>query len=308
MSDRGRNLAAGATLLAALLLVGGGCELPDRPPIEVSALPAAMVAYLEPDGVSTLRLGEGVIYHAVQSALEPWSLHILEVDLTHCEVGFQVASAGAHEARAPVSELARRSESGVVAAVNGDFFTVENRPIGLEASAGEIRGRSSRTVFAWKPGSLPSVGPVQWDGDSLTVGDLALSATEPDGLTEIISGFPALLADGAWVGDLQQEERPAFASSRHPRTALGWDQDRRKVWIVVVDGRRDGSAEGMTLPELADLFLSLGATEALNLDGGGSSVMVIRGRRVNRPSGPAGERPVVNALLVRVDSAYCQPS
>jgi hypothetical protein len=60
-----------------------------------------------------------------------------------------------------------------------------------------------------------------------------------------------------------------------------------------------------TLPELADLFLSLGVTEALNLDGGGSSVMVVQGRRVNRPSGPMGRRPVANALLVRADSTYC---
>jgi exopolysaccharide biosynthesis protein len=139
----------------------------------------------------------------------------------------------------------------------------------------------------------------------LTVGDFALSATEPDGLTELLSGYPALLADGQWVGDLLQAERPVFASSRHPRTALGWDPERRRLWIVVVEGRREGRSAGMTLPELADLFLALGATEALNLDGGGSSVMVVQGRRVNRPSGPAGERPVVNALLVRVDSTYC---
>jgi hypothetical protein len=299
-------LRPGVVILFALLLTAVGCEIPEQPFAGEQELPSEVVDYLDPERTSSVRVSEGVTYHSVRSGAEPWSIHLLEVDPTHCEVGFQVAAAGADEARVPVSELARRPESGVVAAVNGDFFTEENLPIGLEASAGEIRGRSTRPVFAWRPGSLPSVGPVEWNGDSLRVGGFALSSAEPDGLTEILSGFPALLAEGLWVGDLQQADRPAFASTRHPRTALGWDPDRRRVWIVVVDGRREGSAEGMTLPELADLFLSLGATEALNLDGGGSSVMVVRGRRVNRPSHPAGERPVVNALLVRVDSAYCQ--
>jgi hypothetical protein len=295
-----------------LLLLGGGvgtwaaCEPPDRPPALVGELPTAAVEYLAPDRVTTFRLWEGVVYRSVRSGSEPWTIHLLEVDPTRCEVGFQVASPAGEESRVPVSELARRAGPLIVAAVNGDFFTDENRPIGVEASAGELRGRASRPVFAWKPGSLPRLGPVKWEGDSLMLGEWILSVQDPDGLTEIVSGFPALLEEGRWVGDLEQRERPAFASARHPRTALGWDPERRKVWIAVVDGRREGSAEGMTLPELAELFRALGATEALNLDGGGSSVMVVRGRRVNRPSDPAGERPVVNALLVRVDPAFCE--
>ncbi len=300
-----RLFLAGASLVL-LGTVVGGCEPLDRPPALTRGLPLALVEYVVPDRVSTFRLGEGIIYRAVRSSVEPWTLHLLEVDPTRCEVGFQVATPGPDQPRASVSELARRAGGQVVAAVNGDFFTEDGRPIGLEASGGEIRGRSSRPVFAWKPGSLPSVGPVQWDGDSLAVGEWVLSVHEPDGETEILSGFPPLLADGRWVDDLQQVERPAFASTRHPRTALGWDPERRRVWIAVVEGRREGSAEGMTLPELAELFRALGVTEALNLDGGGSSVMVVRGRRVSRPSDPAGERSVVNALLVRVDAAYCR--
>jgi hypothetical protein len=302
-----RRWLPGCSLWLALL-AAGGCELPDRSPVSVQGLPAGFVAFVEPSRASSLRLAEGVFYHSVGSAAQPWSLHLLEVDPTRCEVGFKVATTAADEVLVHVSELAGSPQSGVVAAVNGDFFTAERRPIGVEVSAGEVRGRSTRTVFAWQPGRLPSIGRAEWNGDSLTVGDFALSASEPDGVTEIVSGYPGLLADGEWVGDLLQADRPAFASSRHPRTALGWDPDRRRVWIVVAEGRGEGRAEGMTLPELADLFLSLGATEALNLDGGGSSVMVVRGERVNRPPGPAGERPVVNALLVRVDSSYCDPA
>jgi uncharacterized protein YigE (DUF2233 family) len=298
-----RMILGGAGLLGTLL----GCEPPDVPPIRSQGLPSAVLEYVVPDRVSTFRVGDGVVYRSLRSAVQPWTLHLLEVDAGRCEVGFQVAAAGSESPRASVTELARRNGGEVVAAVNGDFFTEENLPIGLEASAGEVRGRSARPVFAWRPGSLPQVGPVQWSGDSLSVGAWALSVREPDGVTEILSGFPVLLAEGRWVDDLQQESRPGFAAARHPRTALGWDPSGQRVWLAVVEGRREGSAEGMTLPELATFLQALGVTDALNLDGGGSSVMIVKGKRVSRTSDPGGERSVVNALLVRVDPAWCEP-
>jgi exopolysaccharide biosynthesis protein len=106
------------------------------------------------------------------------------------------------------------------------------------------------------------------------------------------------------VGDLELSERPEFAAERNPRTAVGLDSDRDVLWFVVVDGRR-GEA-GMTLPELASFFQSLGVGDAINLDGGGSSVMVVRNSVVSRPSVPWGERPVVNALVLRRDASYCR--
>ncbi len=82
--------------------------------------------------------------------------------------------------------------------------------------------------------------------------------------------------------------------------------DEGLSWVVVVDGRQPDYSVGMTLPELAALFEALGVEEAINLDGGGSSVMVVDGAKVSRPSDAAGERPVVNALGVRRDSAFCR--
>ena len=98
------------------------------------------------------------------------------------------------------------------------------------------------------------------------------------------------MADSAWVGDLGVADRPAFADRRHPRTAVGIDRKGSRLWILVVDGRQEAYSGGMTLPELADLLLALGAAEAINLDGGGSSVMVVAGRRISRPSDAEGER------------------
>jgi hypothetical protein len=131
-------------------------------------------------------------------------------------------------------------------------------------------------------------------GDTV-VWTLAL-ADAPGPVDELLGGFPLLLLDGRPVLDRVPAIREAFALSRHPRTAVAIRPDG-VVLLVVVDGRQPGHSDGMTLPELTDLLQELGARDALNLDGGGSTALVLRGELVNRPSDPA-ERPVANALLV----------
>ncbi|RMD98315.1 MAG: phosphodiester glycosidase family protein, partial [Calditrichaeota bacterium] len=64
------------------------------------------------------------------------------------------------------------------------------------------------------------------------------------------------------------------------------------------DGRQEGYSAGMSLFELAEFMRGLGCTEAINLDGGGSTTLVVASRVVNRPSDKTGERPVANALLL----------
>jgi exopolysaccharide biosynthesis protein len=98
----------------------------------------------------------------------------------------------------------------------------------------------------------------------------------------------------------------SLAASRHPRTAIGI-RNKRKVVLITVDGRAIESA-GMTLDELADVFLILKCREAVNLDGGGSTTMWIKGKPfngvVNMPSDNRkfdheGERPVANVLIIK---------
>jgi hypothetical protein len=90
---------------------------------------------------------------------------------------------------------------------------------------------------------------------------------------------------------------------RHPRTAVGVDAAGERLFVVVIDGRRPGWSVGITLPELAELFLRLGADDAINLDGGGSSTLVYEdeaGRRIiNKPS-DGSPRPVANHLGIRL--------
>ena len=88
----------------------------------------------------------------------------------------------------------------------------------------------------------------------------------------------------------------SFVASRQPRTLAGVRGDG-SLLLVTVDGKAPGWSAGMTLREAARLMRSLGARNALNLDGGGSSTMTVRGQVVNRPSDPAGERRVSDGLF-----------
>jgi hypothetical protein len=139
------------------------------------------------------------------------------------------------------------------------------------------------------------------DGDTIawraTIVIPADGAGEADAVVEALGGFPTLLRDGRDVLH-EQVVRDAFGLARHPRTALGWTADQRRLFLVVVDGRQPPYSDGMSLPEMTWLFQRLGAAHALNLDGGGSTAIVIGGRLVNRPSDATGERPVGNALAL----------
>jgi hypothetical protein len=114
-----------------------------------------------------------------------------------------------------------------------------------------------------------------------------------------VGGIPRILRNGRVSIEIEEEGiQPKFATSRHPRTAIGYSRDEKTLFLVTVDGRQPNHSIGMTLDELADFMLRLGCYQALNLDGGGSTTMVIGDKVINRPSDPAGERAVANALVV----------
>ena len=104
------------------------------------------------------------------------------------------------------------------------------------------------------------------------------TATEPslEGVLTAIGGGPALVRQGRPTG-----ARVAKGFERHPRSALGWNDTH--FFLVTVDGRQAGLSIGMTLSELASLMTELGCTEAFNLDGGGSTELLLQGRILNSP-------------------------
>lgn len=121
---------------------------------------------------------------------------------------------------------------------------------------------------------------------------------------EAVGGRPLLVRDSAVIPGLDSAGGPGFAASRHPRTAVGIAAGGRRLLLVTVDGRQKPYSDGMTLRELATLMLALGARDALNLDGGGSTAMVYKAAGTtrllvaNRPSDAGGERAVGNALAI----------
>jgi hypothetical protein len=118
-------------------------------------------------------------------------------------------------------------------------------------------------------------------------------------LVEAIGGLPRLVRDGnISIESAREGGSASFTNNRHPRSAIGFNADTSRFFFVTVDGRQPGYSDGMTLPELAAFMRELGCTQALNLDGGGSTTMVVRGKVVNRPSDATGERAVANALLL----------
>ena len=272
-------------------------------------LSEALIDFLGASEVEVRPAGPGLAYYGLRNLSEPWAAHLLRVELRRCEVGLEVLEApvsnGEENGRNRVTELVAQAGEGMVAGVNGDFFTPEGSPVGTEVVAGMTRRIRGRPALAWHPDSPPWMGVPEREGDSVLVLGWRVSRSEGDGETQAIGGFPLLLLDGQRVGDLEVGERASFAAERHPRTAVGFDPREEVLWIVVVDGRQPEYSMGMTLPELATLFETLGVQDAINLDGGGSSVMVVEGEPVSHPSDADGERPVVNALGVRWDSALC---
>jgi hypothetical protein len=143
------------------------------------------------------------------------------------------------------------------------------------------------TLLALQPGAIVSA-------------DVRITPFHP---REAVGGRPVLVRDSVVLPSVDSVGGAGFATSRHPRTGVGIANGGQRLLIVVVDGRQAPYSDGMTLREMADLFRALGAREAVNLDGGGSTTFVYQVpdsagvfRIANRPSDPAGERPVGDAL------------
>ncbi len=114
------------------------------------------------------------------------------------------------------------------------------------------------------------------------------------GVKHIISGGPYLVKDGEVFVDMTAQKLAAIGG-RNPRTAIGYTSDHNFI-LLVADGR-EGSSIGMTLMELANFMKSIGCIGAINLDGGGSTVMYVNGQVVNKPQ-VRGGIPLSNALVL----------
>jgi hypothetical protein len=126
-----------------------------------------------------------------------------------------------------------------------------------------------------------------------------VSRAELDEADHIVNGAGLLRRECRVITDWRVEDLSveAFTDARHPRTLIGVDK-LGFIWLAAIDGRQADYSIGMRFSDLQRLADRLNLTDALNLDGGGSTTMVVRGQVVNRPSDPGGARPVADAILV----------
>lgn len=191
--------------------------------------------------------------------------------------------------------------SAIEVVLRGDALRTVVRVDTVVAGASLPREGSALTARRDAPADLRAALLALRPGDTVGI-QMSLAPLHP---SEAVGGRPVLVRDSVVTGAVDTEGQPGFATARHPRTAAGIARGGKRLVLVVVDGRQKPYSDGMSLRELANLMLALGARDAINLDGGGSSTFVIAGavgsdslRIANRPSDPAGERPVGNALAI----------
>jgi hypothetical protein len=194
------------------------------------------------------------------------------------------------------------ARTGVADALVGGFFVTPAGP-----ALGEL------WVGGWRVDTRPfdarfagSRACLHVHGDHIAIGPPGAHPADPAG--DLLQAGPALVADGrVLVADGADPEGFAaghaqfdsdITEGRHPRAAIGIDDDR--IVAVATEGRARDEA-GLTLVELAELMAGLGARHAINLDGGGSTSLVVDGRLVNRPrTSEGGDIPGGRALLTAI--------
>lgn len=224
--------------------------------------------------------------------------------------------------RETVSSFA--SDPGVCVAVNGGYFNMSATPArhgGLLVSNGvllepatstvtrdSIRYQAARAAIGFADDFVDITWVTTSDGvvyswpeppahrPGFPAESLDYAAATEWYVSDAVSAGPALLKDGAV--NITADEEVFFGSSIpevHPRTAAGRAADGDLI-LMVVDGRQ-AISRGVYLEELARLMRSVGAVDALNLDGGGSSALVVNGVLLNRPTGGVTEREVMSAIV-----------
>lgn len=211
----------------------------------------------------------------------------------------------------PVSGINRERKTDELIIFTPEFhLTTLTNPDGVEITVANgkitqiLQGKGSSRIPA--DGFVVSAsGKSREAVKSLKIGDKLAVESDPSSsenigmknVEDIISGVPQLIKDGK-IDITWQEEKSSksFVETKHPRTAVA-KLKNGKFLMLTVDGRSESSG-GIGLQNLAELLLEFGATDAMNLDGGGSTTMFLDGKIVNKPSDKEGERKVGDAILV----------
>ena len=249
------------------------------------------------DQVRTQVVAPGVTRRVVRSTKGPWTINVLYADFDRCNTAEALKGADTAIGRYKTSALlaAQATHEKVVGGVNGDFFNLKDgSPTNLLIVNGHMLSPpNGQPVLAFD-----SAGAAHILAFTLRNGQLA-----PFYPKNAVGGRAVLVRDSSIDADVDTVGNAGFRE-RNPRTAAGIALGGRQLIVVAVDGREYENA-GMTLRELGELMLALGAHDAINLDGGGSTTFVYadpdssgRLRIGNHPSDKGGERTVGDALAI----------
>jgi len=277
-----KRIFAGIAVLFLVCRIGYGLEalelLPDRP--------GMLICWVE-----------------IRSDPRPLRIHFLKIALTSGDLEVIALPGEDPDGTGPAeSQLTQPLDLfrkfNALAAVNANAFAgltgdTSTHPNWYEGQPVDIHGMArsgGKTISPVEKGRTPF-----WL-DALQKPHIGNPANGNSAMEAVSDWFSPLIADSRIVPDISD-------SALHPRTALGFDDSGTWLLLVVVDGRQPGFSEGVTLYELAKILEVRGCTQSINLDGGGSSIMLIREpgkdvRTVNSPSGK-DHRPVPIMLGVR---------
>lgn len=218
-------------------------------------------------------------------AWSPWpdsDVQALRVDLAQVRVALSPPA----DAGLPLDQMP--SGRGALASVNASFFDREFRPRGLTVSDGQPWPELLKLA-------KPARDPLLACDSRCSIRFDAPAAPEP-GWQLAVGGTPWLVRDGRTRTAEDDATCASLCAHTHPRTAVGLDASGRHLILLLAAGRR-GDVKGLTLAQTAALMRELGAVQAFNLDGGGSSTLLIGGEsRLPRPFNEPALRRVANAL------------
>ncbi|HEX8463155.1 MAG TPA: phosphodiester glycosidase family protein, partial [Abditibacterium sp.] len=203
----------------------------------------------------------------------------------------------------PIRDLNGWPDKGRVTALTRRFapkYTLSPGEIAVVVRGGAVVSKPGSGVADIPEGgfTLVASGGARPYLDKIVRGEKASLSIRPIGWPQIqtaLGGGPRLVKNSK-ITVTSENFRADVRHGAGPRTAFGVDAQGRYI-ILIADGRQKFYSTGLTLHELAATMQRLGAVDALNLDGGGSTAMAVKGKLVNRPS-DGRERGVANALLV----------
>lgn len=182
-------------------------------------------------------------------------------------------------------------ETNALIAISGDFITYQKG--GFLIRNGDVYAETTNNVSICA--LFPDGTMETYDAKGYDIEDI-----KSRGAIQVWSFGPVLLDENGKVRD--RYDMPTAVSYPNPRSAIGYYEPGHYCFVVV-DGRQNGYAKGMNIPQLAQLFEDLGCTKAYNLDGGGSAVMVFNHERYSQQSN-GGDRKLGDILLIRESEDY----